>query len=212
MFDINSIFSIIILIFSVIAHEISHGFAAYHLGDKTAYYAGRLTMNPIKHLDLFGSIILPLILVISHSPVGFGWAKPVPYNPENIKNKRWGTLFIASAGIIMNFFIACVFGMLLRASFVYNFATEGLTFILAITVMTNIGLGLFNLIPVAPLDGSKILFSILPKRFAPVFTFLERYSFFILILLLVLLSLQKNDILSQAIVHIFTLITGLAIN
>ena len=111
----DSIFYIAILIISVVVHEISHGFMAECFGDRTARYAGRLTLNPIRHLDLFGSIILPILLVWSHSPFLFGWAKPVPYNPNNLSNRKTGTLAIAVAGVLSNFFIAVIFGIIIRS-------------------------------------------------------------------------------------------------
>src|SRR3989344_6121618 len=101
----DSIFYIIILIMSVVIHEFSHGYVAEYFGDKTARYAGRLTLNPLVHLDIFGSIILPTLLVLTHAPFLFGWAKPVPYNPDNLSNKKWGTIAVASAGILANIFI-----------------------------------------------------------------------------------------------------------
>src|SRR3989344_2287142 len=99
----NAMFYIAILIMSVVIHEVSHGFMAEHFGDKTARDAGRLTLNPIKHLDMFGSILLPALLVLSKAGFIFGWAKPVPYNPDNLSNKKWGTIAVASAGILSNF-------------------------------------------------------------------------------------------------------------
>ena len=112
----DAVFYIAILIMSVVIHEVSHGFMADKLGDNTARYAGRLTINPIPHLDLFGSIILPGLLFLSNAPFLFGWAKPVPYNPNNLRNQRWGTLAVASAGILANIFIAVFFGTLIRFS------------------------------------------------------------------------------------------------
>ena len=100
------IFYLVILVMSIVIHEVSHGFVAEYFGDKTARYAGRLTLNPFAHLDLFGSILLPALLVLTHSPFLFGWAKPVPYNPDNLSNKKWGTIAVAGAGILANFFIA----------------------------------------------------------------------------------------------------------
>src|SRR3989344_4541519 len=108
----NAMFYIAILIMSVVIHEVSHGFMAEHFGDKTARNAGRLTLNPIKHLDLFGSIFLPVFLVFSHSPFLFGWAKPVPYNPHNLSNRKWGTIAVAGAGVLANAAIAIIFGII----------------------------------------------------------------------------------------------------
>src|SRR3989344_4513529 len=110
----NAMFYIVILIMSVVIHEVSHGFMAEYFGDKTARDAGRLTLNPIKHLDLFGSVLLPVFLVLSHSPFLFGWAKPVPFDPNNLDNRKWGTVSIASAGVLANLLVAIIFGTLIR--------------------------------------------------------------------------------------------------
>ena len=110
----NAIFYIIILVMSIVIHEVSHGFMAEYFGDETARDAGRLTLNPIPHLDIFGSIILPAVLVLAHSPFLFGWAKPVPYNPNNLSNRKWGTIAVASAGVLANFLIAIIFGIIIR--------------------------------------------------------------------------------------------------
>src|SRR3989339_1940244 len=160
----NAIFYIVILIMSVVIHEVSHGFMAEYFGDKTARYAGRLTLNPLKHLDLFGSIILPVVLIISHSPFLFGWAKPVPYNPNNLSNRRWGTMAVACAGVLANFSIAVIFGIIIRLTFLMQYALpESFYFITSTIVIVNLALGVFNLVPIPPLDGSKILFSFLPE-------------------------------------------------
>ncbi|MDQ5949957.1 MAG: hypothetical protein QG563_464, partial [Patescibacteria group bacterium] len=111
---IFSIFYIIILIFSIVIHEIAHGYVAFLWGDNTAKNQGRLTLNPLSHIEWFGSVILPGILILSGAGFVFGWAKPVPYNPANLRNKRWGTLAVASAGVIVNMCIALVFGVLTR--------------------------------------------------------------------------------------------------
>src|ERR1035437_7141228 len=104
MQGINAIFYIVILVMSIVIHEVSHGFMAEYFGDNTARNAGRLTLNPIKHVDLFGSILLPAVLVLTHSPFLFGWAKPVPYNPNNLSDRKWGTIAVAAAGVWANFF------------------------------------------------------------------------------------------------------------
>lgn len=191
---------------SVVIHEVSHGFAALRFGDKTALYAGRLTLNPLKHLDLFGSIILPALLVLTHSPFLFGWAKPVPYNPANLSNKKLGTLAVASAGVLANLFLALVFGLLLRFSLEHFFSLK-LAAILSLIVMVNLGLAIFNLVPIPPLDGSKILFSLLPARFYNVIEFLERYSLFLILAFILFFS----DILYPILSVSYRLITGLSI-
>ncbi|OGI86983.1 hypothetical protein A3A91_00630, partial [Candidatus Nomurabacteria bacterium RIFCSPLOWO2_01_FULL_36_16] len=177
----DKLFYIAVLIMSVVIHEVSHGFVAEWFGDKTARFAGRLTLNPLPHVDLFGSIILPAVLLLSNSPFLFGWAKPVPYNPDNLSNKKWGTIAVAGAGVLANFSIAIIFGAIIRLS--TNFSLpEGFYFITSIIVIINLALGVFNLVPIPPLDGSKILFSLLPYSFSKIVLFFEQYSIFLFII------------------------------
>lgn len=176
---------------SIVIHEVAHGYSAYLLGDNTAKDEGRLTLNPIKHLDPFGSVILPLMLVLLNTGFFIGWAKPVPYNPRNLKNGRMGDLIVSISGILTNLAVAIFFGLLM------NFAPAlGLTNILSdggqafyqissMIVIVNLVLALFNLVPIPPLDGSKILFSILPLRFAYIQEFLEKWGFPILVIFIV---------------------------
>src|SRR3989344_7468355 len=177
----DTIFYIVVLIMSVVIHEVSHGFTAEYFGDQTARYAGRLTLNPIKHLDLFGSILLPALFVISHSPFLFGWAKPVPYNPDNLSNKKWGTVAVAAAGVIANFSIAIIFGIIIRLTSGMDLPV-GFYFITSTIVVVNLALGIFNLVPIPPLDGSKILFSLLPYSFSSVISFFDQYSLVLLVI------------------------------
>lgn len=201
----DTIFYIAILIMSVVIHEVSHGFMAEYFGDPTARYAGRLTLNPFKHLDLFGSIILPAFLVLSHSPFLFGWAKPVPYNPDNLSNKKWGTIAVAGAGVLANFFIAIIFGVIIRFS-PSVILSPAFYFITSTIVIVNLALGIFNLIPIPPLDGSKILFSILPNSFSEAISFVEQYSLILLIIFIVFFS----NYLFPILIFLFRLVTGLA--
>ena len=191
---------------SIVIHEVSHGFMAEFFGDKTARYAGRLTLNPIKHLDLFGSILLPALLLFTHAPFLFGWAKPVPYNPENLSDKKWGTVWVAAAGVISNIFLALIFGIIIRISSGFSIP-DGFYVITSTIVIVNIALALFNLIPIPPLDGSKILFSLLPYSFNDVVTFLEQYSFILLIIFIVFFSNSLYPLL----VFLFHLFTGLSL-
>ena len=159
--NIDFIFQIAILIMSVVIHEVSHGYAALALGDVTAKYAGRLTLNPIKHLDPFGSVILPLLMSMVPGGIMLAWAKPVPYNPYNLNNKRWGELLVAIAGPLSNIAIAVLIGIVVRISIMNGFNGPALE-LAVITVIMNLYLAFFNLIPIPPLDGSKILFGLFP--------------------------------------------------
>ena len=190
---------------SIVIHEVSHGFAAEYFGDKTARFAGRLTLNPLKHLDIFGSIILPIILVVAHSPFLFGWAKPVPYNPDNLSNKRWGTMAVAVAGVLANFLIAFIFGIVIRLAS-HASVSPDFYFITSTIVIVNLALGIFNLVPIPPLDGSKILFSFLPYSFDPVVKLLEQYSLVLLLIFIVFFPSYLYPILSL----LFRLFTGIA--
>ena len=203
LMDVNFIFSIIILIFSVILHEVAHGFAAEMLGDPTARLQGRLTLNPLAHIDLFGSIILP---AISYFFGGFiiGWAKPVPYNPYNLKNQRWGEAIVAGAGPATNIGIALIFGLFLRFSGASVSAT--LLGIISTIVLINLVLALFNLVPIPPLDGSKILFSIAPNKLASFRTVMEKYSLFVILFFIFFLW----QFILPIVYWIFALITGMA--
>jgi Zn-dependent protease len=205
MQGIDAIFYIAILIMSIVIHEVSHGFMAEHFGDNTARNAGRLTMNPLKHLDLFGSILLPAVLILSKAGFIFGWAKPVPYNPNNLSNRKWGTVWVAAAGILANFFIAIVFGLIIRLASGFTLPS-GFYFITSAIVIVNLALGIFNLVPIPPLDGSKILFSFLPER---AFSFILAYEQYSLILLLVFIVFF-SDYLYPILTFLFRLTTGLA--
>lgn len=182
--DILTIFALIVLLFSVIIHEIAHGSAALFLGDATAKKEGRLTLNPIKHIDLFGTIILPLLLVISGSSFIFGWAKPVPINPYNFKDKdkKWGMLKVSLAGPLSNLALAIIFGLAIRF---INLPASLFTFF-SIIVYYNFLLAIFNLFPIPPLDGSHILFSFLPEKWNKIRNFIFQYGIVILILFLFL--------------------------
>ena len=182
--EIILIFIILIFLFSVIIHEVSHGLMADYLGDPTAKLAGRLTLNPINHLDPIGSILVPFLLIISQAGIIFGWAKPVPINPYNLRDKVYGQAKVAFAGPLANIFMALFFGIILR--FVpYLFSGQiaiNLMTILSYIVWINLILAIFNLLPIPPLDGSHILFTFLPKQFDNLKTFLYQYQLFILLI------------------------------
>ena len=179
---IITIFSLIVLLFSVIIHELAHGYVAYSLGDPTAKYAGRLTLNPLKHLDAFGSIILPLLLLLATAGQGpiFGWAKPVPINPYNFRDQKWGTLKVAISGPATNFAVAIIFGLIIRFASPID-ALAPMMQLLGIVVFYNFLWGIFNLVPIPPLDGSWILFRFLPRSLDNTKIFLQQYGMFILI-------------------------------
>jgi len=205
--EIILIFIILIFLFSVIIHEVSHGLMADYLGDPTAKLAGRLTLNPISHLDPIGSIVLPLFCILFANLTGggfiFGWAKPVPVNPYNFRDQKYGEAKVALAGPAANLAIAIVFGLCLR--FLPLVATfSGLYLMFAYIVYINILLAVFNLIPVPPLDGSHILFTFLPIKANNVKVFLNQFGF--VILLVILMSFFQW--ISLAINWIFTLIVG----
>jgi Zn-dependent protease len=157
----ESIITIAVLIISIVLHEVAHGYAANWLGDPTARLAGRLTINPISHIDPMGSIIIPAMLFLTNAGFMFGWAKPVPYNPYNLKNQRWGEAFVSFAGPGANFLLAIIFAILINLS-----GTLGLTSsfveLASYIVFINVFLGCFNLIPFPPLDGSKVIEPFLP--------------------------------------------------
>lgn len=177
------VFQIIILIFSAIAHEYLHGWMAWHLGDNTAKDAGRLTFNPLAHLEWFGSFFLPLVMVITGMPFVFGWAKPVPYNPNNLRDKKYGDAKVALAGPLANLIIALFFGLLIRFLPIFSLTFSGL---LGIIVYINLVLMVFNLVPIPPLDGSKILAVFLPEHLRNRYLSSERTGFIFIILFVML--------------------------
>lgn len=152
----EAIFVIVILIFSIIIHEMAHGYAALFLGDDTAERAGRLTLNPIPHIDILGSIVIPAILVLSASPFLFGYAKPVPFNPQKLRDKKWGEAKVAAAGPISNLVLALVFSLIAGFLTWSGQGTEITFNILKSAIFLNIFLAVLNLIPIPPLDGSKV--------------------------------------------------------
>jgi Zn-dependent protease len=176
---LTTIFILVVLFFSIVIHEVAHGSVALSSGDPTAKYAGRLTLNPLKHIDPIGTIFLPLILLIltfGQGPI-FGWAKPVPINPYNFRDQKWGTLKVSIAGPATNFLIAIIFGLIIR----FFTLPESLLILFDIIVVYNLAWGIFNLVPLPPLDGSWILFTLLPERFSNLKFFLQQYGLFILL-------------------------------
>ena len=199
--NLNQIVVMIVpLLFSVTIHEVAHGYIALRMGDHTAQKAGRLTLNPIKHLDFFGSLLLPLVLKLTGSPIIFGYAKPVPVNFTNLRNVRKSTIYVASAGVLANFILAFLSGILFRILSNYKLLWQISIFnpfivdlysMLFYSVAINLVLAIFNLIPIPPLDGSKILAMCLPTSLRIQFARLERFGMIIIIFLLLTNLLDK---------------------
>lgn len=196
----DTIFQIAALIMSVVVHEVSHGYAARALGDSTAEYAGRLTLNPVKHIDLWGSIIIPIILVLTKAGFIIGWAKPVPVNPYNLRNPRYGEAIVAAAGPASNLALAVIFGLLIR----FGLIPVSVFPVVVAIVVINLVLAVFNLVPIPPLDGSKILFAVLPPRFFHIRESLERYGLIFALIFVIFLW----QFVSPAVEWLFRLIVG----
>lgn len=206
--DLLSVFPIIILIFSIVIHEVAHGVMANWLGDPTAKYAGRLTLNPIPHIDPIGSVILPLILWMSGSSVLFGWAKPVPYNPYNLRDQKYGSALVSIAGPGSNLLLALMFGILIRILFNFIPMSPALNIfigLLSYIVLINIFLAIFNLVPIPPLDGSKILYALLPDSAHRIKMLLEQWGMFILLIFIFYFS----GLIMPIVRIIYELMTGM---
>ncbi len=198
------IFSILILIMSVVVHEVCHGYAAEGLGDPTARYAGRLSLNPLKHLDPVGSVIVPFVLSLIPPHMVFGWAKPVPVNPYNFKNQRWGEALVAAAGPASNLTLALIFGLLIRFNSAGQFLSDSFLSMTASLVFINLLLAVFNLVPIPPLDGSKILFGLLPQHSFTAQNWIERHSLIMFLVFVFFLWQFVDPVIS----FLFQLITG----
>lgn len=194
------LFYFIIIIPSSIIHEYAHGWMADQLGDPTARYAGRLTLDPRSHIDLWGTLLMPLMLFFATSGrFLFAYAKPVPYNPYNLRDQKWGPVYVGLAGPAANFLLAASFAVLLRL-----LPVSSITPFLSIIVYANVLLMVFNLVPIPPLDGSKVLFAVLPYSLQNVRVFLERYGFMLLLFFMFFMF----ELIAPVIDGVFRLLVG----
>lgn len=200
---IEFIFAIAVLIMSVVIHEVAHGYSASLLGDQTARYMGRLTLNPLRHLDPIGSLVVPAITYLLGGFI-IGWARPVPYNPHNLRNQKYGPAIVGVAGPAANAFTALFFGLVIR--FFGPVAPSAFVQIFSLVVFINLLLAVFNLIPIPPLDGSKALFALLPYRFDWIREITERYGLFLLLFFIFFLW----RFFLPVVVVLFRLVTGAA--
>jgi Zn-dependent protease len=177
---------LVALFLAMSVHEFCHAISAYYQGDKTAQYAGRLTLNPLAHIDLVGTILIPLFLILSGSPVLIGWAKPVPVNYNNLRNQRWGPVIVSLFGPLANlaFGVFCIILLKLLEVFIGLGPNNLLVIFLTYLIYVNLALMIFNLIPIPPLDGSKILYGILSDKYINFKIWLEKYGIIILLMLL----------------------------
>lgn len=189
---ITIILNIIPLLLAITVHEVAHGYVAYRNGDYTAKLLGRITMNPVKHLDWFGTLVFPLLLAFSGIGVVFGWAKPVPVNSFNFKNPRRGMMYVGLAGPVSNFLLSAALALVLRILFMIfgpelifsSSILKPLAIMVMLGILVNIYLGVFNLLPIHPLDGSHVLEGLLSPEQAQAYSRLSQYGFIFLIVLL----------------------------
>ena len=172
-------------------HEFAHGWVARKLGDKTAEFQGRLTLNPKDHIDPFGTLLVPALLVFMKSPVVFGWAKPVPINPVYFKNPRKGMMWSALAGPLINLFLAAVLSMAFKGLILSGWIIKPLLIFLVIAIQLNVFLAVFNLIPIPPLDGGRVMVGLLPREQAYAYSKIEPYGFLIVLALMYLNILDR---------------------
>jgi Zn-dependent protease len=192
------------VLLAIVFHEVAHGWVAYHLGDSTAARMGRLTLNPIAHVDLFGTILIPLLLIVSNAPFLFGYAKPVPVNFQNLRNPKRDMIWVALAGPATNFLLAftCVLLLKFLAPMIAKGSPAGLSasildffvpvvFMLERGILINIVLAVFNLLPLPPLDGGRVLVGLLPEPLSSILGRIEPFGFLILLLLLMTRTLNQ---------------------
>ena len=196
-----------VLLFSVVLHEYAHGWMAHRQGDDTALMLGRLTLNPIPHIDLFGSVLLPILLIVARAPFLIGWAKPVPVNPRKYRNYKRGDILVSLAGIAVNLMLAViatvVLIMVILLARAIPAAAPTLQLVAQMTQMAisiNLVLAFFNLIPIPPLDGSHVLYHLLPPKLGMAYRGLYQYGMLILLVFMFLLRPVFNILLMPAFV------------
>lgn len=195
---LENIIFIVVLVFSVVVHELAHAYAADALGDPTPRLSGRLTMNPLKHLDWIGSLLVPGFLILTGAPFLLGWAKPVPFNPYQLNSKKWGGALVALAGPASNIALALVFALVLKF---FTFSVGVSSFFSGI-ILTNVALAVFNMVPIPPLDGHHVLYALIGEKLPGLKDFLKRYGFVLLILFIV----YGFRFISPAIMYVYQLL------
>lgn len=205
------IIAIVFIILSIIFHEVAHGYVAYWLGDPTAKYAGRLTLNPVPHIDPIGSVLIPGLLALSGSSFLVGWAKAVPYNPYNLRYGKWGEALVGFSGPLTNIIIAFVFAMLIRFDLLASLGSGALSVAVLVT-LANLSLAILNLIPIPPLDGSKVVAAFLPHQLERPYRQLENLTYalgpFGLLIVLIIVFNVLSPFIGSLVQYLFSLLVG----
>lgn len=207
---------LVVILFSMVLHEFMHGVMAYWLGDDTAKVNGRLSFNPMKHIDPFLTILLPMLLAVSSLITGaqlpiFGGAKPVPFRPDRVKGGEWGAALVGAIGPITNFVLAFIFFGVLA---LVNPSNEILAEFLSLGVTINLGFAIFNMLPIPPLDGSRVLYAVAPEAIRRLMEMIERFGLVFIFLIVIMLSGPLGQFMSaamSAIIRFFAMIFGVQV-